>query len=284
MDQKREYFLRFACVQSHFLRTGYKSKIDFLYRLLDAVETSNTISILLAAVSQASGKLGMYLKVMTSTTFIYDKTFRSHNRSMDEKTLKLAQDEDVEWFHGLVDSEKIPVIIGLIRMTNGAIILKIQERLRLLLNQKITLPNEQIVERTPKHSLVGGLDQKLNSLVCGDGDFEELRYDPEDPFTIEVERLKSSWNRKFQAYVSQVEANELKSALKKAKSVVKKKKKKGKKANQDETKKKKKKKEKKEKDPGSLDMVLMLKKNIQKFFILMIFRFNCYLFGLLNES
>lgn len=64
VEQKREYVLRFACVQAHFLRTSNIDKINFITRLLEKIETANGISVLLGAVSQACGKMGTYLRTM----------------------------------------------------------------------------------------------------------------------------------------------------------------------------------------------------------------------------
>lgn len=176
-------------------------------RLLDEIETANSISVLLGAVSQACGKMGTYVKTMykikilrqkffpliifrASTTFIYDKTFKSHNRSMDEKTLKVAQKEDIEWFCSLSEAEKIPVIIGLMRISSGAAILKMQERLKPLLKKKLLLEAANKVDSgvsdgdTVEPKIVSKLDQMLKPLFKGD--YEEIQYDPKDPLTIEV--------------------------------------------------------------------------------------------------
>lgn len=109
---------------------------------------------------------------------------------MDEKTLKEAQDEDFKWFCGLSEAEKIPVIIGLIRMSSGAMILKIQERLKPLLKKRMKSPDSMNIKLseaqvTPK--IGWRLDEKLHDLIKGD--YEEVTYDPKDPLTIEVGKV-----------------------------------------------------------------------------------------------
>lgn len=108
---------------------------------------------------------------------------------MDEKILKIAQEEDFEWFCSLSEAEKIPVVIGLIRMSSGAMIFKMQERLRPLLQKKLLTTTDNnanigLTEQLPKEKTGGRLDEKLQALVKGE--FEEVQYDPKDPLTIEV--------------------------------------------------------------------------------------------------
>lgn len=127
---------------------------------------------------------GLYYR--TGSTFIYDRISFSDNRSMNEKTLKKAQEEDLQWFRNLSEAEKISVIIGLIRTSNGAMILKMQERLKPLLKKKLMSPNVE-PEQSPQQKLRGKLDEKLHSLVKG-GNNEEILYDPKDPLTMEVDQ------------------------------------------------------------------------------------------------
>lgn len=106
---------------------------------------------------------------------------------MDEETLREAQEEDLEWFRSLCETEKIPVIIGLIRMSSGAMILKMQEKLKPLLKQRLNSPDNVNFKFSEAHipqKIGWRLDEKLNELVKGD--YEEIQYDPKDPLTIEV--------------------------------------------------------------------------------------------------
>lgn len=107
---------------------------------------------------------------------------------MDEKSLKIAQEEDIEWFCSLSESEKLPVVIGLMRMSCGAIILKMQERLKPLLKMKLAESKNvnlgiSIVEAS-QPTIGENLDTILHPLLKGE--YEEVQYDPKDSETIEV--------------------------------------------------------------------------------------------------
>lgn len=107
---------------------------------------------------------------------------------MCKKALIIAQEEDIEWFRSLSESDKIPVVIGLMRMSSGAVILKMQERLKPLLKKKLesTAPvvTRVSVEETPQPKIGSKLDELLKQFIKGE--YDEIQYDPKDPLTTEV--------------------------------------------------------------------------------------------------
>lgn len=141
-----------------------------------------------------TAKTGFRLNTLTSkvicrntTTFIYDRTINSHNRSLDERALKAAEEEDLEWFRSLSEAEKIRVLIGLVRMSSGAMVLKLQQRLKPLYRQRLITKSDcvlKLFDPEVPEKMGGKLDEKLHGLVKGD--YEEIQYDPKDPLTVEV--------------------------------------------------------------------------------------------------
>lgn len=106
---------------------------------------------------------------------------------MEKKALRETQEEDLQWFCTLSEMDKIPVIIGLIRMSSGAMILKMEEHLKPLLNKKLKPPsdiNYRLSQINVPQKLGWKLDERLKELLKGD--YETTQYDPRDPLAIEV--------------------------------------------------------------------------------------------------
>lgn len=130
-DAKKEFASRFCCLQGRYLRSSWMSKLQFVSSLVGEITNLSSLATLLNSFFCISGKLSNYVKaeyvskktVITvvvimcfrpSTNFSYDKTFNSHNRSLDEDILDRCQQEDIEWFSSLDGSSQISIIIALV--------------------------------------------------------------------------------------------------------------------------------------------------------------------------
>ncbi|XP_018332560.1 uncharacterized protein LOC108742049 isoform X2 [Agrilus planipennis] len=218
---------QFITIQTWFLRCAWHEKYNFILKLLNFVELSTSLQLLINILLDAQDKAAVYGECCITTDFVYDKVIADHNRSLEEKTLNEEIQSALHWFDELTSSKQISVLLTLVRMSGGTMA-------RRLYQVVVNLHKDKQCKRYEKNSQLNIIkdlsDPHKLSIVVNSSEVQQNRkilktdrrkvfysdkvesegqendiHDPEDPLYVEVEKRRKVWKEIIGRYKTQLD-------------------------------------------------------------------------------